>query len=149
MAFRFKTKRNQAFIGLPSIPRLDGPEPELLTGSVDGITASAPEERLAKALDKANLQYIFRYTVGAPRGLPGWKEIDFVVLTKGMLYLVEVDTAFTHRAKENQDVLHDAIALNDPELNASGELWPYVLRADGDGELASEQGAQQYVKRTW
>lgn len=148
MAFKFRTQRNPVTIPLPSWPALgSGQEPEALMGVVEGMEASAPEERLAKALDEAQIRYIFRYTVGAPRGLPGWKEVDFIVLTKGITYALEVDTAFTHRSKANSDVLHDAIVQNDEYLQASGELWPYVIHADGDSDLSTKDGAKAYVRK--
>lgn len=121
----------------------------MLMGEVDGFQASAPEERLARALRKKNLQFQFRMTVGAPRGLPGWKELDFIVWSSGMLYAVEVDTAFTHRQKENADVLHDAIILNDPELQAMGTFYPKVFHADGDHDLADLFGANRWVTFTF
>lgn len=148
MAFKFKFKKQTPLIGLPSRPRIGGGDiPEQLTGVVQGVKASAPEERMAKALDKAQIQYQFRYTVGAPRGLPGWKELDFLILTKGVMYAVEVDTAFTHRFKSNSDVLHDAIIQNDPEIKSAGVLWPTVIHADGDADLATDGNAEHYVKR--
>lgn len=145
MAFKFKVRKPRINISLPSIPRIGNPEPEQLMGQVGGFEASAPEERLARALDKANINYTFRYTFGAPRGLPGWKELDFLVSTGGLLYAIEVDTAFTHRAKANADVLHDALILNDKEIKAIGILYPKVFHADGDTDLASEDGAKSYV----
>lgn len=147
MAFKFKLPKQTPLIGLPSLPRIgDNAPEEMLTGTVQGVKASAPEERMAKALDKAKIQYEFRYTVGAPRGLPGWKELDFLILTKGIVYALEVDTAFTHRNKESSDVLHDAIIQNDPEINSVGTLWPTVIHADGDSDLASQTNAEGYVK---
>lgn len=148
MAFKFKTPKKTPLIGLPSLPTSNAEQDEeVLTGTVQGVKASAPEERMAKALDKAQIQYIFRYTIGAPRGLPGWKELDFLVLTKGVTYAIEVDTAFTHRNKANSDVLHDAIILNDQGIQASGEVWPSVIHADGDLDLATKTSAAQYVKK--
>lgn len=111
------------------------------------MKASAPEERLARALDKAGISYQFRYTVGAPRGLPGWKEVDFIVPHKGLLYTVEVDTAFTHRDKKYSDRLHDEIILMDEELRTMGQLYPEVFHVDGDTDLANFANATAYVKR--
>ena len=149
MAFKFKIRRNPVIANLPSRPTLRETEQESLTGSVGDKTASAPEERLARAFDRKGIQYEFRHVVGAPKGLPGWKEVDFVVLTKGMVYLVEVDTAFTHRDKGQSDILHDAILLNDPEMQAYGQLWPRVLHVDGDTDLADEKAGIRYVERTF
>ena len=146
--FRFRTARIPMDISLPGFPQLSPrDEPEALTGYVNEVDASAPEERLARALDKAGITYLFRWTVGAPRGLPGWKEVDFIVQTGGLIYAVEVDTAFTHRTKANADVLHDAIILNDRYLNSMGTLYPQVLHADGDSELADDKNSSSYVKQ--
>lgn len=148
MAFKFRKQRKPPKLPLPSFPSLQPRvQPEELLGHVDGIQASAPEERLARALAKNKKGYKFRLTVGAPRGLPGWKELDFVVESQGVLYAVEVDTAFTHRQKENADVLHDAIVMNDPELKTMGTFFPRVIHVDGDSDLASLTNAESYVKR--
>lgn len=149
--FRFKMRRGSGWkFPAPSRPQLDinaDKEQEALSGMVRGMTASAPEERLAKALDQAGFQYLFRYSVGAPRGLPGWKELDFAVYAGGLINPIEVDTAFTHRNKAASDQLHDAIVMNDFELNSMGTLAPFVRHADGDSELANMTNARMYVKR--
>lgn len=145
--FRFKPVRRAIKVDLPSFPsQTSETEAEQLTGSVQGKKASAPEERMAKALDKAGIQYIFRYVVGAPKGLPGWKELDFLVAANGVMNAIEVDTAFTHRNKANSDVLHDAIVLNDREIQSMGEIWPQVRHVDGDSDLASQKNADRFVK---
>jgi hypothetical protein len=149
MTFKFKKARKPFDkISVPGFPQHQLPgEPEQLLGSVRGMTASAPEERLARALDKKGIQYEFRYVVGAPKGLPGWKELDFIASIGGLLYTMEVDTAFTHRSKEFADVLHDAIVLNDFDLNAMGEVFPHVIHVDGDTDLANLTNAEQFVRR--
>lgn len=148
-AFVFKRVRPHGTIkNMPSFVSIEPDEGEYLSGSVQGKPASAPEERLAKQLDKAGKQYVFRYTLGAPRGLPGWKELDFLVSNSGLLYAIEVDTAFTHRKKHLADVLHDALILADQSISEMGELYPHVFHADGDSELASLENAAQYVKNT-
>jgi hypothetical protein len=146
--FRFRTRRPSSDINLPAFPQLSPrDEPEMLTGTVKDMDASAPEERLARALDEAGINYYFRWTVGAPRGLPGWKEVDFIIMSGGLLYAAEVDTAFTHRGKEQSDILHDAIILNDRNLQEMGTVYPQVLHADGDSELANNTNAKNYVKQ--
>lgn len=145
--FKFKVPRQGPRIPLPSRPRLAREDEEVLVGEVKGMKASAPEERLAKELDKAGIQYEFRYVVGAPKGLPGWKELDFLVSSGGLLYALEVDTAFTHMSKENADKLHDAIIQNDRNLKELGELWPEVIHVDGDSDLSAKESARQFVKR--
>jgi hypothetical protein len=147
MAFKFTIPRHRTPIALPSVHRREETPEEPLTGKVQDMDASAPEERMAKALDRAGINYRFRYTVGAPRGLPGWKEVDFLVENNGLVYAAEVDTAFTHRDKLYADVLHDAIVLNDKNIQELGTIFPSVLHVDGDSDLANSANAKAYVQR--
>lgn len=144
-----RNKSGKLDLPAPYRPRIDnGGEAELLEGNVNGMKASAGEERFAKALRKITSVdgFEFRYTIGAPRGLPGWKELDFVVSKAGMIYAIEVDTAFTHRDKQRADVLHDAIALQ--ELAKLGmQLHPVVIHLDGESDLIDQQKADMTAKR--
>lgn len=127
---------------MPTIARV---EAEVLGGTVQGMPASAPEERLARALDKIDAveNYQFRYTVGAPRGLPGWKELDFLVFARGIAFAIEVDSEFTHRDKAGRgDVLHDAIVLND--LSQQGiPVYPTVIHLKMESELVDQTWADR------
>lgn len=141
-------RKSQPVIPSPQMPRLDtGDEAEVLGGTVQGKKASAPEERLFRALEEVGITgATFRYTVGAPRGLPGWKELDALIPARGLVYAVEVDTAFTHREKGRADVLHDAIVLK--ELEKTGlSVYPKVIHLDGESDLADRQWALNTVKR--
>ena len=131
----------------PHKPRVDaGEEAEALTGEVQGKKASSYEERLFGALDKIGVTAEFRYTVGAPRGMPGWKEVDALIPVHGLVYAVEVDTAFTHREKQRADVLHDAIVLR--ELEEQGmNVYPRVIHLDGESDLVDRKWALATVKR--
>ena len=141
--------RPRPILPSPIKPRADtGDEAELLGGMVQGKKASAPEERLFRALDEIGIDNAeFRYTIGAPRGLPGWKELDALIPTKsGLIFAVEVDTAFTHREKGRADVLHDAIVLQD--LTKQGmNIWPKVIHLDGESDLSDRRWALNTVKR--
>jgi len=147
--FKFKTSRKHFDFDLPGFPDIASPEDQPLTGAVQDKQASAGEENLARALDEAGIQYTFRYIVGAPKGLPGWKELDFLISNKGLMYAVEVDTAFTHREKAFADVLHDAIVLNDRDLQSYGELYPQVFHIDGELDLTTKETSRAYVRRTF
>ena len=119
---------------------------ELLTGEVQGIKASMPEERFANSLNKRNRLYEFRRTMGAPRGLPGWFELDFLVYVNGLGYPVEVDTAFTHRDKQRADVLHDARVLQD--LKRAGiSTYPTVIHVDGESDLKDQETSNRTAVR--
>lgn len=144
-----RKKSGKLDLPAPYRPRIDnGGEAELLEGQVNGMKASAGEERFAKALRKITSVdgFEFRYTIGAPRGLPGWKEVDFIVQKQGTLYAIEVDTAFTHRDKKASDALHDGIVLK--ELAKLGlQLYPVVIHLDGESDLVDQQKADQTAKR--
>ena len=132
--------------GIPR-PRLDnGDEAELLSGSVRDMKASAIEERFAKALDKERIPFEFRYTIGAPRGVPGWKELDYLVEKNGQMYAIEIDSIFTHRRKGEADRLHDAIVLS--ELEQQGmNVFPNVFHVLGDTELTDQTQANATVRK--
>jgi hypothetical protein len=134
----------------PHKPRADtGDQPEMLEGMVQDKKASAPEERWAKTLGKLPSvdSFDFRYTIGAPRGLPGWKELDFLIASRGLMYAVEVDSEFTHRQKSGRsDVLHDAIVLN--ALKKQGmEVYPEVIHLNMESELVDQDWSDRTGKR--
>jgi hypothetical protein len=132
----------------PHKPQLNhGGDEEILTGAVDGMKASAAEERFATALNRAGHSFEFRYTLGAPRrGLPGWKELDFLVTANGQVYPVEMDSPFSHRAKKRADVLHDAIVLKDLE-KLGVQVYPSVIHVNGELDCADEKTSKNKVKQ--
>jgi hypothetical protein len=144
-----KVRTPRAILPAPFRPVTDNSnDAEVLAGEVQGMKASAPEERLFKALRRRPKvrDMKFRYAVGAPRGLPGWKECDFVVEAFGIVYAIEVDTKFTHRGKGESDRLHDAILLN--ALRSEGlSVYPTVIHLDGDSELADQKNADATAER--
>lgn len=143
--------RKTGLPGRPIVPKSAGigrhlfdMDTEVLAGSVQGKKASAGEERFARALQSMSVDgYYFRMAVGAERNLPGWKELDFLVIKGGMYYAFEVDTAFTHRNKQNADVLHDAIILNALQ---SLNLYPQVFHIDGEADLGTQELADQTAR---
>ncbi len=77
--------------------------------------------------------------------MPGWKELDFLVWDKAeMYYAFEVDTAFTHRNKQNADILHDAILRK--EL-AYLNLYPKIIHVDGELDLGEQKMADETIRR--
>lgn len=134
----------------PHKPRADtGNQPEILEGTVQGKKASKPEERFAKALSKLPSVegYSFRQTLGAPRGLPGWFELDFAIASRGLVYAVEVDSAFTHRNKTGRgDVLHDAKVLK--QLSRRGtQVYPTVIHLTMEKDLIDQDWADRAARR--
>ena len=145
-----KMRTPRAILPSPHKPRADtGTDPEVLSGVVQDKKASAPEERLAKALDKLPSveEYEFRKTLGAPRGLPGWFEVDYVVASRGIAYAIEVDSEFTHRMKTGRgDVLHDAKVLK--QLKGQGmTVYPTVIHLTMEADLIDQTGADRSAKR--
>ena len=147
--YKIRIPRKPKFVmPAPIRPQLVSDESERMTGMVKGIKASEPEERFAQALDRAGKAYVFRYVFGAPKYAPGWKEMDFVIID-GLVYLVEIDTVFTHRSKGSSDILHDTLALTDQSFKQFGEVYPSVIRVDGDFDLADKQSADRFVRRSF
>lgn len=130
-------------------PQFDAGDPEeVLSGMIGDLKASAPEERFARALHKRGKSFEFRYTMGAPRNLPGWFEVDFILENHGVYHAVEIDTAFTHRSKQRADVLHDARVLN--SLKSRGmNVYPAVTHAMGETDLVDQKSADAFVKRVF
>ena len=59
------------------------------SGQIDGMKAAKGEENFLKGAFKTGLvgQYSFRVAVGAPRNMPGYKELDFLLQTKAGEYV--------------------------------------------------------------
>lgn len=145
-----KIYKPSKFKALPFAPRIafgSGDEAEFLVGEVNGMKASAPEERYVNALRQTkNVNgFEFRVALGAPRGMSGWKELDLLVDSLGVKHAIEIDTEFTHRDKGTSDVLHDAIVLN--ELRQLGYMvYPEVLHINGDRDLVDMKTALQTTR---
>lgn len=107
MIDRYVYRRKKKDWVLPTRRPQVATEKEQLSGQVRGMEASSLEERFAKALDGRRKNYIFRVPLGV-KGMPGWKELDFLVIDGGY-YPVEIDDIeFVHRGKTAQDALKDA-----------------------------------------
>lgn len=118
---------------------------EQLSGIVLGLAASDIEERFARALDRDNrvTGYSFRVPVITGRNLPGQLEVDYVIQTGPVLYLVQIDGEFSHKgqSKRQEDAIKDAI-IN--EFYAKYGASP-VQRIDGQ-LLSTQQEANNLVK---
>jgi len=145
-----KMRPPRAILPSPHKPRMGtGEQPEVLSGEVQDKKASAPEERFANTLEKLSSVdgYTFRQTFGAPRGLPGWFEVDYVVSSRGMQYAIEVDSEFTHRMKTGRgDVLHDAKVLKQLK-GQGGQVYPQVIHLTMERELVNQEWSDRTGKR--
>jgi hypothetical protein len=119
---------------------------EVLSGVVKDMSAAAGEERLARALDKhpAVLGYEFRKAVGAPRGMPGWKELDFLIETAFRYVAVEVDNmSFIHLGRDAESVFEDAQRI---EGLAKISVDVYEIKHVDEARLSVQIGAEQVAR---
>jgi hypothetical protein len=121
----FRYKRARRAETLPSIEVFPpAPTPTPIGGTIDGLQARQGEINLFQAAYRTGAvqSHIFRMSVGAPKGLPGWKELDFLFLTKAGNYVgIQVkDYEFVHHgeAATAEDLSDDAYILQ--ELTKEG-----------------------------
>jgi hypothetical protein len=99
------------------------PVAEVLTGYIQGKpAASQAEERLANALSKDPRVSAFEYSMEnlvAPKGMPGWKQLDFLVQWEGGRYqaISMEDETFVHHGPsaalvDSMDNMEFVYALN-------------------------------------
>lgn len=129
------------------------PKPEEFLGHVvHGMKASDLEERLAYGHDVYGIPYEFRLTT-LPRGLPGFKELDFLSQSlRGTFGISVEDTTFIHHGTTSADELQQAIIVD--ALRHQGiELTPMAYPSGADiigvvtqRELSSKEAAAQFVK---
>lgn len=129
-------------------PNLRGKQvPEILTHQVQGQHASNLEEHLAKALEAHEIQYEFQYIHGAPKGLPGYNALDFLIYHGGVYYPTQVDdTTFIHKGTGAHDKVVDIKTMDD--LNHLG-LNPYPIRHVTQDDLSTYEDAERYVRNTF
>lgn len=120
---------------------------ELLTGEVNGMKASAAEERFYNTLSKIKAvdSFEFRYTT-LPRNVQDFKEADYVVQSHGIIYAIEIDSPFTHQGKQKKDQLHDSIILN--HFRGKGYMvYPNVPHIEGEVDLANQKTSDALGER--
>ena len=102
-------RHRKTLVPLKSLKPKFANEPEQLSGQVDGMPASDLEERFIKAARKhpSVKQAIFRLTLGAPKGMPGWLELDVLMDTTLGYRAIEIDDmSFIHKGEgERQEAL--------------------------------------------
>jgi len=99
MAFKFKVSKNPQYKFPSSKPRVAKLGEEVLSGFVDGIPATKGEELfLREARRHPNHKSSqFRMTLGAPRNMPGWLEMDALIETTNGYRAFEIDgMTFVH-----------------------------------------------------
>ena len=114
---------------------------EELSGIVRGFQASAIEERFARALERRNIDYYFRYALGN-RGLPGWRELDFLVIWFGYRPFEIEDISFIHRGTQAEDAWKDA-----QTMDFLKQYNPYPVQHVNNTQLYDQDAADATVRR--
>lgn len=101
MAFKYKkiNKPDTANFSTPRKPQFARDGEEILTGFVDGLPAKRDEEFFMSEVRKVPTvrSSEFRKTLGAPRHMPGWLELDALIETFGGFRAFEIDDmSFVH-----------------------------------------------------
>jgi len=116
---------------------------EILTGLVQGKTASDIEERFAKSLYRRNIRFEFQVSFIAGMNMPGEIRLDFLIIDN-FVQPVQIDGEFAHKTSEQKarDNWNDAI-LND-RLVGTGALP--VIRIDGEYMQTQEDSNKELDK---
>jgi len=118
-------------------------ERENLSGNIDGVSASALEERLAKA-SRRYATYRFKLPLGVP-GQPGWKELDFLFFTSGSAVAVEVDdVTFIHRGENPEQDPDDLLRIE--QLRYLGVNVDKINHVDNT-KLMTQEAANATARR--
>lgn len=128
------------------------PKEEPLSGQINGLRAAQGEERFARSLNKRMKTgtvrtFYFRSSPGLPKGISGWKELDFeIFLTSGTMAVSVEGAAFVHRgeSKRNQDKLNELLLME--RLAKLGRPVAKIERVF-DYELKDQDGAEKVMKR--
>ena len=143
----YEYKRVRARRPEPSFERPLG-EQEILTGFVNGKTASDLEERFANALEEVGLDYIFQYIVETAYTLPDeGKKVDFVVNDGGTEVAVEPGASFIHGTQSEKERSRQREAIINPilALRGIGPIIMLPLDRPSSAEDARELVAEVFV----
>lgn len=139
--FQYRVRKKKQPVNVRKTPTT-ATEPEQLVGSVHGYNASEIEERFAKALDKREITYWFRVAINAERGMPGWKELDFLVEHFGIWPVEVEDVTYVHRGTSAEDALKDAITMESLK-----DYNPHPVIHVTNFELETQELADATVRR--
>lgn len=119
-----------------------------LTGEVQDQRAAQGEERFARTLEKARSKgliqgYLFRYSPAIPKGLPGWLEVDFVILrAQGSKAVSVKGVDFVHKGESarQEDKKKELLLLT--RLRSIGLDIPRIDSIAADSLSTQEQADQ-------
>lgn len=151
MAYPKRTVGRQAYIpkvrrtkvnARPTMPINEvKPDKEVLSGTVRGKKASAPEERLARSLDKFGVGFMFRYVIGQPLAR-GSTEVDFVLMTP-VVQTVQVYGEYAHKSSEQLEEDRQKEDKIDAYFSRYGAASVVGIR---DYELDNQEMTDLYVR---
>ena len=124
---------------------IDRPKEVPLTGLVQGLKAAQGEERFSRTLNKGVNKglvrgYYFRSSPGLPKGIQGWKELDFLVFGTHDIKAISVKGEdFVHKGEvaRQQDRLNELIILS--RLAAEGIKLDKIISIPADKLVDQEQ----------
>jgi hypothetical protein len=122
-----------------------------LTGMVKERQAQEGEERLArefyKGIVKAQIRdFYFEWSPGVPEGLPGWRQLDYMVFGYGKDVAIAIDDVdFVHRSAKakNHDKVGDMLFLE--RLNKLGYDIREIKHIPAS-DLATQEGAAKVYR---
>jgi hypothetical protein len=91
--------------------------------------------------------FYFRSSPGIPKGIPGWKELDYEIMTPHGNIAISVEgAAFVHRgeSKRNQDKINELLLME--RLKKLGRAVAKIHRIF-DYELTTEEDAEKALKK--
>ena len=121
-----------------------------LTGMVQNLKAAKGEERLSRTVYKAMnkglvVDFKFRYSPGMKKGVPGWKELDLLVVTPSRPIAISVKGAsFVHLDTGAQDAWNELLLT----VRLRKEGYPvFKVESVYDYELNTQEDADKVAKR--
>ena len=107
---------------------------------VQGQAATDLEWRVALALDKLKIPYMFQFDVEGGQRLLGGLVIDFLALTSPLSTPIEVMGGYWHRSNQtSEDRMKEALVRHQGSYAEMVHLW--------EGELQTISDAYSAVKR--
>lgn len=144
--FRFPKSRKSRDPQITARPKLVRETEKPLTRNVQGQPASDLEERFARALEKERIGYAFQFVHGAPKGLPGFQSLDFLVLTPVPVAVQVDDTTFIHKGTAAHDELVDTKTIHNLRRMGYGNIFPTVLHVTQE-VLSNQEDANRFVSQ--
>jgi hypothetical protein len=124
----------------------DGNVEQPLTHLVQGEHASDLEERFSRALDKRGIEYHFQFITGAPKGMPGYNALDFLIYRGGWHPYQVDDTTFIHKGTEAHDRLVEVKTMRN--LTNMG-YDPFPIKRVTQEDLSKQDDADLFVTNTF